>query len=64
MTERTQNLARANQELRDQIAERKQAEAALRESELRFRQLAEKQQRGFLGLLTYWRRIVLRQSRL
>ncbi|PYK68547.1 MAG: hypothetical protein DME45_06865 [Verrucomicrobia bacterium] len=41
VTERTQNLARANQELRDQIAERKQAEAALRESELRFRQLAE-----------------------
>jgi two-component system, sensor histidine kinase and response regulator len=41
VTERTQTLARANQELRDQIAERKQAEAALRESELRFRQLAE-----------------------
>src|SRR5438270_1853639 len=41
VTERTQNLAQANQELRDQIAERKQAEAALRESELRFRQLAE-----------------------
>jgi two-component system sensor histidine kinase/response regulator len=41
VTERTQNLARANQELHDQIAERKQAEAALRESELRFRQLAE-----------------------
>ena len=41
VTERTQNLARANQDLRDQIAERKQAEAALRESELRFRQLAE-----------------------
>src|SRR6266581_180049 len=39
--ERTQNLSQANQELRDQIAERKQAEAALRESELRFRQLAE-----------------------
>ena len=41
VTERTQNLSQANQELRDQIAERKQAEAALRESELRFRQLAE-----------------------
>jgi two-component system, sensor histidine kinase and response regulator len=41
VTERTQNLAQANQDLRDQIAERKQAEAALRESELRFRQLAE-----------------------
>ena len=41
VAERTQHLARANQELRDQIAERKQAEAALRESELRFRQLAE-----------------------
>src|SRR5213595_190763 len=41
VAERTQNLSQANQELRDQIAERKQAEAALRESELRFRQLAE-----------------------
>lgn len=41
VSERTQNLAQANQDLRDQIAERKQAEAALRESELRFRQLAE-----------------------
>jgi len=41
VTERTQNLSQANQELRDQIAERKLAEAALRESELRFRQLAE-----------------------
>ncbi len=41
VTERTQNLSQANQELRDQISERKQAEAALRESELRFRQLAE-----------------------
>src|SRR6184192_1427666 len=41
VTERTQNLSQANQELRDQFAERKQAEAALRESELRFRQLAE-----------------------
>src|SRR5439155_1278339 len=38
---RTQNLSQANQELRDQMAERKQAEAALRESELWFRQLAE-----------------------
>ncbi len=37
VTERTQNLSQANQELRDQIAERKQAEAALRESELRLR---------------------------
>src|SRR5207237_10716052 len=33
VAERTQNLSQANQELRDQIAERKQAEAALRESE-------------------------------
>ena len=41
VAERTQNLSHANQELRDQIAERKQAEAALRETELRFRQLAE-----------------------
>src|SRR6266576_6883642 len=41
VAERTQNLSQAIQELRDQIAERKQAEAALRESELRFRQLAE-----------------------
>jgi two-component system sensor histidine kinase/response regulator len=41
VAQRTQNLSQANQELRDQIAERKQAEAALRESELRFRQLAE-----------------------
>jgi two-component system, sensor histidine kinase and response regulator len=41
VAERTQNLASANQELRDQIGERKLAEAALRESELRFRQLAE-----------------------
>ncbi|PYK73166.1 MAG: hypothetical protein DME44_02150 [Verrucomicrobia bacterium] len=41
VAERTQNLSQANQELRDQFAERKQAEAALRESELRFRQLAE-----------------------
>src|SRR5207253_4598360 len=41
VAERTQNLSQANQELRDQIAERKQAEAALRETELRFRQLAE-----------------------
>src|SRR5438477_7261911 len=41
VTERTQNLSQANQELRDQITERKQAEAALRESELRVRQLAE-----------------------
>jgi len=41
VAERTQNLAQANQDLLDQIAERKQAEAALRESELRFRQLAE-----------------------
>src|SRR6184192_1366787 len=41
VAERTQNLSQANQELRDQIAERKQSEAALRESELRFRQLAE-----------------------
>src|SRR5207237_8004002 len=40
VAERTQNLSQANQELRDQIAERKQAEAALRESELRFSQLA------------------------
>src|SRR5438046_9579117 len=41
VAERTQNLSQANQELRDQSAERKQVEAALRESELRFRQLAE-----------------------
>src|SRR3989440_12316246 len=41
VAERRQNLAQANQELRDQIAERKHAEAALRETELRFRQLAE-----------------------
>jgi PAS domain S-box-containing protein len=39
--ERTGELARINQMLRDQIAERNRAGAALRESEERFRQMAE-----------------------
>ncbi len=39
--ERTRELAQANQELRSEVEQRKQAEAAYRESETRFRKLAE-----------------------
>jgi PAS domain S-box-containing protein len=39
--ERTQELAQANIELRSEIAERQRAEKAVRESEAKFRQLAE-----------------------
>ncbi len=39
--ERTSELARANIDLRGEIAERKRAEKAVRESEAKFRQLAE-----------------------
>jgi PAS domain S-box-containing protein len=39
--ERTQELAQANEVLRDEIAERLRAESAVRESEARFRKLAE-----------------------
>ncbi len=41
VAERTRELAKANQDLRAEIAERRRAEAAVRESEERFRQLAE-----------------------
>ena len=41
VAERTQELERANQLLRDDIAQRQRAEAGLRESEERFRQLAD-----------------------
>src|SRR5258706_199101 len=41
VVERTRQLSLANQELRREIAERKRAEAALRESEQRFRDYAE-----------------------
>jgi PAS domain S-box-containing protein len=39
--ERTQELAQANEDLRVEIAERQRAEKAVRESETKFRQLAE-----------------------
>ncbi|MBW2057562.1 MAG: PAS domain S-box protein [Deltaproteobacteria bacterium] len=39
--ERTEELVRANEQLRREVEERKRAEDALRESEARFRQLAE-----------------------
>ena len=41
VVERTRQLSLVNQELRSEIAERKRAEAALRESEQRFRDYAE-----------------------
>jgi PAS domain S-box-containing protein len=41
VAERTRQLSLVNQELRSEIAERKRAEAALRESEQRFRDYAE-----------------------
>src|SRR5229473_7374238 len=41
VVERTKQLSLVNQELRSEIAERKRAEAALRESEQRFRDYAE-----------------------
>jgi PAS domain S-box-containing protein len=41
VAERTRDLAQANQELRREIAERERVEKALRESEARFRRLAE-----------------------
>jgi PAS domain S-box-containing protein len=41
VSERTRDLAQANQELRKEIAERERVEKALRESEARFRRLAE-----------------------
>jgi PAS domain S-box-containing protein len=41
VVERTRDLAQANQELRKEIVERERVEKALRESEARFRRLAE-----------------------
>src|SRR5256714_8029381 len=47
VTERTQNLSQPNQELRDQMAGRNRAEAALRESKFRSRQRAENSREVF-----------------
>ncbi|MFO1434833.1 MAG: two-component regulator propeller domain-containing protein [Gammaproteobacteria bacterium] len=50
VAERTVDLAQANASLREEIAQREKSEAALRESEARFRELVETTQVGYQSL--------------
>lgn len=61
VTQRTEELAKAIEALKEEIAERKQAEKSVRESERRYRQLAERSLDGFArvdlrGRVVEWNR--------